>query len=286
VTPRSGSIAGWRCHRPFIAVVSFYAIGLLLAEFFRPPLAILFASSFLILFLALTIGKCRALLLCALLILTGWTNLVFRTAIISPNDLRLLIGDKTETAAVRGVLVRTPQIRISERRGNEVEHSQAQVRVSEIRIDESWQPANGDVIVTTPIGAPARTTASAQAMVAPAQAGGGGQAVEISGIITRPPPAMAEGLFDYRAYLQTRGIFYELRTRSTNDWQLREPILSRPPLTDRFLEWSRRVMALGLPEDQTLRPLWAMTLGWRTAFTGDVGDPFLRAGTIVHFVFK
>ena len=283
MTPRSGSIAGWRCHRPFIAVVSFYAIGLLLAEFFRPPLAILFASSFLILFLALTIGKCRALLLCALLILTGWTNLVFRTAIISPNDLRLLIGDKTETAAVRGVLVRTPQIRISERRGNEVEHSQAQVRVSEIRIDESWQPANGDVIVTTPIGAPARTTASAQAMVAPAQAGGGGQAVEISGIITRPPPAMAEGLFDYRAYLQTRGIFYELRTRSTNDWQLREPILSRPPLTDRFLEWSRRVMALGLPEDQTLRLLWAMTLGWRTAFTGDVGDPFLRAGTMHLF---
>ena len=26
-----------------------------------------------------------------------------------------------------------------------------------------------------------------------------------------------------------------------------------------------------------------MTLGWRTAFTGDIGDPFLRAGTMHLF---
>jgi ComEC/Rec2-related protein len=54
-------------------------------------------------------------------------------------------------------------------------------------------------------------------------------------------------------------------------------------LTDRFLNWSRQTLARGLPEDETLRLLWAMTLGWRTAFTGDVGDPFLRAGTMHLF---
>ena len=271
--------------RPFVVVVSFYSIGLLLAEIFRPPLIALFVASFLLLVLVLAVAKWRPFLLCALLVLTGWTNLVFRTAVVSSNDLRLLIGDKTESATVRGVLVRTPQIRISERRGDEIAHSQAQVRVSEIRIGETWQSADGDLIVSTPLtqtfGRAQGMVAAAQ-MVAPAQAGGG-QAVEISGIIERPPPAAAEGLFDDRAYLQTRGIFYELKARSTNDWHLREPILSRPPLTDRFLEWSRHVLALGLPEDQTLRLLWAMTLGWRTAFTGDVGDPFLRAGTMHLF---
>ena len=325
MTTQSGNIHAWRCHRPFVVVVSFYSVGLLLAACCRPPLVLLFAASFLMFFLALAVAKWRAFLLCALLVLTGWTNLVFRTAIISPNDLRQLIGDKTETVAVRGVLDRTPQIRISQRRGDETEHSQAQVRVSEIRIGETWQPAEGDIVVSTPLGpleqtaahertdshartttherkgthkrkdARKRTTASeqnkapaqpitapAEAMIVPAQAGGG-QGVEISGIISRPPPATAEGLFDDRDYLQTRGIFYELRTRSTNDWHLREPMLSRPPLTDRFLEWSRHVLALGLPQDQTLRLLWAMTLGWRTAFTGDVGDPFLRAGTMHLF---
>jgi ComEC/Rec2-related protein len=65
---------------------------------------------------------------------------------------------------------------------------------------------------------------------------------------------------------------------------LREPILVSPPLTDRFLNWSKRTLALGLPmEDEPLRLLWAMTLGWRTAFTGDIGDPFLRAGTMHLF---
>ena len=60
--------------------------------------------------------------------------------------------------------------------------------------------------------------------------------------------------------------------------------LTRPPLTDRFLTWSKHTLALGLPvEDEPLRLLWAMTLGWRTAFTGDISEPFLRAGTMHLF---
>ncbi|HXC36100.1 MAG TPA: ComEC/Rec2 family competence protein [Candidatus Acidoferrales bacterium] len=276
MTSQSRSIDTWQCHRPFVVVVSFYGFGLLLAEFFQPPPPALFAASFLMLLLVLAVAKWRAFLLCALLILTGWTNLVFHTAIVSPNDLRRIVGDQTEPANVRGVLVRTPQIKISQRRGEEIEHAQAQVKVSEIRTEGGpWQPADGDIVVTTPMVAPAQTGAGTNFF--------GGQSVEIFGMISRPPPAVAEGLFDNRAYLQTRGIFYELRTRSASDWQLREPILPRPPVTDRFLEWSHRVLALGLPEDQTLRLLWAMTLGWRTAFTGDVGDPFLRAGTMHLF---
>jgi hypothetical protein len=55
-------------------------------------------------------------------------------------------------------------------------------------------------------------------------------------------------------------------------------------LTDRFLNWSKQTLALGLPvEDEPLRLLWAMTLGWRTAFTGDISEPFLRAGTMHLF---
>ncbi|HXB59778.1 MAG TPA: ComEC/Rec2 family competence protein, partial [Candidatus Acidoferrales bacterium] len=110
-----------------------------------------------------------------------------------------------------------------------------------------------------------------------------GQHVEIKGVLARPAAPLAEGLFDDRAYLQARGIYYELKAESTNNWQLRKPVLSRPPLTDRFLDWSRHTLALGLPQDGTTRLLWAMTLGWRTAFTGDVGDPFLRAGTMHLF---
>ena len=254
--------------RPFVIVVSFYAIGLLLAYFFHLPLAVLFAASFLVLILVFVLEKSRPVLFCALLTLAGWTNLAFHTAIISPNDLRHLIGSQTEIAAIHGILVQTPQIRIAEHHGDETEHSLTQVRVTGLRIDENWRPATGDIMVSTS-GTPSTNYFA-------------GQSVEISGVIAPPPQAMAEGLFNDRDYLQTRGIFYELKT-TPSDWRLYEPALSGPPPTDRFLEWSRHTLAFGLVEDETLHLLWAMTLGWRTAFTGDIGDPFLRAGTMHLF---
>jgi competence protein ComEC len=205
-----------------------------------------------------------------LLVLSGWTNLILHTAIISPNDLRRLIGHEPEIVTVRGTMVQTPQIKISENRGSEIPHSLTQVRVVEVHEEEGdWQPAAGQIIVSTPGLLSSNFFA--------------GQHVEIKGVLARPAAPLAEGLFDDRAYLQARGIFYELKAEATNNWQLREPVLSLPPLTDRFLDWSRHTLALGLPQDETTRLLWAMTLGWRTAFTGDVGDPFLRAGTMHMF---
>jgi ComEC/Rec2-related protein len=255
--------------RPFVAVVSFYALGLLLAEIFKPSPALLFAAAFFVLVLFFALKKFQPCLLCLLLLLAGWINLVLHTAVISPNDLRHLIGHEPEIVTVRGTMVQTPQIKISEYRGDEIPHSLTQVRVAEIEEDADWEPTFGQIIVSTPGLLSSNFFA--------------GQHVEIKGVLARPAAPLAEGLFDDRAYLQARGIYYELKAESTNNWQLREPALSRPPLTDRFLDWSRHTLALGLPQDETTRLLWAMTLGWRTAFIGDVGDPFLRAGTMHLF---
>jgi competence protein ComEC len=256
--------------RPFAVVVSCYAIGLLLAEFFHPPPTVLFAISFFLLVPALVPGKFRPVLIWPLLAFIGWTNLILHMAIISPNDLRGQIGDNEAIAMVRGTLTETPHLKISRRDGRETEHMVVQLKVSEIQRGENWRPAFGKIIATTPSLLPENFFA--------------GQSVEISGVIARPSPPLADGLFDYRDYLKTRGIFYELKTTSTNDWQLRAPILLKPPLTDHFLNWSKRTLALGLPvEDEPLRLLWAMTLGWRTAFTGNIDEPFLRAGTMHLF---
>jgi competence protein ComEC len=256
--------------RPLLAVVSCYATGLLLAQIFQPPLATLFSISFLILVLAFVLKQFRGIFIWPLLILVGLTNFSFHTAINSPNDVRKLIGDKTEITAVRGTLSQTPKIKITAVDDAQIEHSLAKVRLTEIRLGENWRPAFAEIIASTP------STPGANFFA--------GQSVEVSGVIARPPPPLADGLFDYRDYLATRGIYYQLKTESTNDWQLRAPVLSTPPLTDKFLDWSKHTLALGLPaEDEPLRLLWAMTLGWRTAFTGDISDPFLRAGTMHLF---
>jgi competence protein ComEC len=256
--------------RPLVAIVSCYAAGLLLAQFFQPPLIALFGIAFVVLVLVLVLEKLRPLLIWPLLVFVGWTNLASRTIVLSPNDLRALLGNDAAIATVRGNLVETPHIKIIERDDQQTEHTLAQVRVTGLQQDGNWRPASGEIIVTTPSTLPGNFFA--------------GQPVEISGVIAPPPAPLADGLFDYRDYLRTRGIFYQLKTGSTNDWQLGTSSLTRPPLTDRFLTWSKHTLALGLPvEDEPLRLLWAMTLGWRTAFTGDISEPFLRAGTMHLF---
>ncbi len=252
--------------RPFLIIVSFYIAGLLIADFFHPPVIALFIASFSLIALVFASKRLRPFLVLALLALVGWTNLAIHQAVVSPNDLRRLVGGQTELVSIRGALARMPQIKIAAR--NNAEHSLTQIRVTEISGADNWQPAFGTIIVSTPSPLANFFT---------------GQSVEISGLIAQPAPPIAEGLFDYRDYLATRGIFYELRAASTNNWQLRQPVQSTPPLTDRFLNWSKHTLSLGLTEDETLHLLWAMTLGWRTAFTGDIGDPFLRAGTMHLF---
>ncbi len=277
--------------RPFVAVVSCYAIGLLLAGIFRPPLVALFGTAFVVLVLAcradlsrrsnakteaarrrvLVLEKFRPWLIWPLLALVGWTNLASRTAMVSPNDLRALLGDTNAIVTVRGTLTETHHWRITERDGQQTERSVAQVQVTALCRDANWRPATGSIIVTTP------GTLAASFFA--------GQPVEVTGVISRPASPLAEGLFDYRDYLQTRGIFYQLKTSSTNDWQLGATPLIKPPLTDRFLNWSQRTLALGLPgEDQPLRLLWAMTLGWRTALTADINFCFLHWLSHLHCI--
>jgi len=256
--------------RPLVVVVSTYAAGLLAAECFRPPIVILFAVAFAILLVAVIFGKCRPWLVWPLLVLAGWTNLAGRLTVVSPDDLRALAGPAETLATVRGTLVETPHLRLSERGNQTTERSLAQVRVTAWRPDADWQPAVGDIMAATP-GILATNFFA-------------GQSVEISGVVTRPPGPLAEGLFDYRDFLATRGIFYLLKTQSTNDWQPGPSPAAGPPLTDRFLGWSHRTLARGLPvEDEPLRLLWAMTLGWRTALTPEISEPFLRAGTMHLF---
>jgi ComEC/Rec2-related protein len=247
-----------------------YVAGLLLAQRFPVPLTVLFAAAFFLLVLVLVLEKTRFILLFPLLALCGWTNFATRTAIISPNDLRPLLGSAPAIVTVRGELAETPRLKISERDGEEIWRSVARVRVNKIVRDENNFPADGEILTTTPGILESRFFA--------------GQRVEISGVITPPSPPLAEGLFDQKSYLAARGIFYELKTESTNDWKILEPKKLSPPLTDKFLNWSHRTLAFGLPtQDEPLRLLWAMTLGWRTAFTGDLADPFLRAGTMHMF---
>ena len=257
--------------RPLVAVVSCYISGLLAGALVHPPLLALFAAAFLVLSLILVLAKLRRWLIWPLLALVGWTNFASRTAVLSPNDLRALLGGEAAIVTVRGQLVATPQLRVFERDEQESWRTLAQVRVSELRRGSSWQPATGQIIVTTPGILPHGFFA--------------GHTVEISGVLAPPAAPLAEGLFDYRAYLSRQGIYYQLKAGSTNEWTLLSTTGS-PPLADRFIAWATKTMSLGLPEGQTTDLMLAMTLGQKTALTDEVSEPFMRSGTMHIFAIS
>lgn len=251
--------------RPLILVALLYVAGILLARL-PAPLTVLFALSFVLLLVAFAWARGRPVLLCLLILLAGWINLNRCTTVLSPNDLRTLVREKDNLVVVRGVLPETPQRRTRREKDKEIQTTTAQLEVSAIQINnEGWQPAVGRMVTTTKGLLPENFFA--------------GQTVEIIGVLGPPKRPVAEGLFDYPAYLKHLGIYHHLQVRETAHWEiLSSP--ARPPFTDRFCDWSRKTLARGLPvEDETLRLEWALTLGWKAALTEEVSEPFIRAAT-------
>ena len=251
--------------RPLVAVVLLYGCGLLLAEWWQPPLPFLFAASLALAIGAIALGRLRCFLIWPLIILTGWTNLVYRTAILSPQDLRTQLTSAPEDLVVRGKLCETPGKRLYIHDEKESWRTLARLEVTALRHGTNWQDARGQIVVVTQGNLPTGFFT--------------GEEVEIAGIIAPPPAPLAEGLFDYRSSLRRQGIYFQLKALSIDDWRLLSA-KQTPPLSDRFLAWAKTSLARGLPvEDESLHLEWALTLGWKPALTDDVAEPFVRAST-------
>src|SRR5271154_5976094 len=134
--------------RPFCPVALLFAGGIFLGQWFHPRPGCLFAFSFLAALAALFWRRGRVYLLTALLPVAGWTNLAWRTAVISPNDLRRVAGPGPEIVTVRGTLHASPTPRIFEWHGRELWRSAVVIDAGQIRLEHGWQPAFGKIIAT------------------------------------------------------------------------------------------------------------------------------------------
>lgn len=273
-TPCNASVAFIRRH-PLVPVALAYAAGVLCGWKFPLSLAVLLIGAGGLLVVALGLPNWRAWLLWPLLVSLGWTNLALSSAVLSPVDLRRVAKDAPELVALRARLMETPTLRVFERDEQESWRSHAVVEVVALGRRGEWQPVTGLVAVTTP-GVLATNFFA-------------GRVVELAGVLREPRGALAQGLFDYRAFLRWQGIYFQLQCADTNDWRLvADPSApTQPPVADRFRVWSQHTLARGLPvEDEELRLLWAMTLGWKTALTDEVAEPFMRSGTLHVFAIS
>jgi competence protein ComEC len=252
--------------RPLMPVALLYGGGLLIADLFQPSLLSLFSFSLLLAAIAIFISHARKFLIGPLIVCVGWTNLAWRTAVISPHDLRVIATNSAEIVTIRGTLLETPGQRVFMRGEEESWHSLARVKVSALRRKDQWQPAFGKIIVTVPGILPEYFFK--------------GQNVEVTGVLAPPSGPIAEGLFDWQSYLRRQEIYFQIKTEGSNDWKMVSPVKLTAPIADRFRVWAAKAIAIGIPvEDESLRLERALTLGDKTVLTDEVSEPFVRSAT-------
>lgn len=258
--------------RPLLPVAICYAGGLLTATIFQPDLRWLYGLGFLLAGAAISLSRWRFLLLWPLIFVVGWINLVQTRTVMAPHDLRQLLAATSQLVSIRGVLTTTPDPRVRERNGDLSIRTLAELQVTAVKTNETWQPATGRLAISARGTLPAAYSA--------------GSPVEITGVIAPPPAPVAPGLFDYRRFLAQQGIYFQLQCEAERDWKLLVAE-STPSWSDRFQAWAQATLARGLPEvDEPVRLLYAMTLGWRTALSGEVSEPFMRSGTLHIFAIS
>lgn len=262
-------------NRPLLPVVLVYAAGVGLASCLALPVGWLLGAALVLAAAWFVLDRLRTWFFWTLVLFAGATTFSVQTAVLSPHDLRVIVGEDPQLVALRGRLAVTPSVRVfADDAGAVTERTVAEIVVEELRGAGAARPARGRVLVTT------KGTLGAEFFA--------GQPVVVDGLLQRPRQALAEGLFDYRQHLRWQGIHYQLLVDRPTDWALVNSGGGPPsrPWADSFLAWAQRTLARGLPEDEPVRLLWAMVLGWRTALTNEVSAPFMRTGTMHIFAIS
>jgi len=260
--------------RPMVRVAVPYIIGIALADAGWLPFWPLLAACAAAAALAAVLKANRSVCLLPLLFGLGLANQSYHLHRIPADDLRKQLAEGQQIVTVTGRLTTTPEHRVSDINGEEYWRSMVNLAVTEIETDTGRLAVSGTVLVSASFRLAKRYYA--------------GRQVSVTGVLKRPPVAAADGMFSYRDHLARHGIHFQLRTKTRRDWQLLDEAKPpAPPMSVLFQRWARDTLAKPLGgEEDTVRLLWAMTLGWRTSLNGEVAKPFMHSGTMHVFAIS
>ncbi|MBI3267505.1 MAG: ComEC/Rec2 family competence protein [Planctomycetes bacterium] len=150
------------------------------------------------------------------------------------------------------------------------------LEVDDLRFGGGWRPAPGLVRVSVFSALPAVAR---------------GDRVQVTGRLARPPAPLNPGQFDYRLYLERRGISWTLRVSGADAVTRRGGPVGGTGLLSRARRAACAFLEGALPGGQG-RVASALLLGARSALPSDLEDAYQRSGTIhvlavsgLHVVF-
>ena len=194
-----------------------------------------------------------------------------------PNHLLRLLGDRSQNAVIRAMVSVEPARMIYQRMRGQQERDFFFARVESLDIGGGWQTAAGEIVVW--LDQPAADGHLRY-----------GDQVEVRALLRQPAVPSNPGLFDYRAYLARRGVFYEARIHSAAavvvmghraSWWMECGMWMQRRLLDSA---GRGLEASNVGDEPVITGLLrAMLVGFRPGLTNELAEPFMRTGTLHVF---
>lgn len=264
--------------RPLTGLVVMYASGIWIGSLTEWPAATLFYLVAGLLVLLLLLNKTRFGVLALLAAVCAAGILGYRQAITisSPNDITRLVEQRDQNVTLRGVIVSDTGYRDEPVNGSEVERLRFEVELKALQRDGQEQPATGRVLVFV----------SESRKAEPLRYG---DVVTFSAILRVPQPLRNPGSFDWRAWLERRGIHFTATIRQNDVVQIEAHDRANRVigLSLGLRERLERALRLGLENEPKLAGVLAgMVLGERSEIPSDTYADFQQTGVFHVFAIN
>lgn len=203
----------------------------------------------------------------------GWLTHVLHTTIYTRDDLRILLTDKPQIVTLEGRIDSLPNEKTVQTKQSQRKHFTTTLAVQRMLRGQAWCAASGTVYIQASSARPAALHL--------------GTSVQVTGVLAPPPPAGAPGLFDFQQHLARQDIYFLLHTSKEADWSCAAEAQTALCWTEQFHHWARQTLQAHLPpEDEHVRLIQAMALGWKGGLTEELSASFVQTGTMHLFAIS
>jgi len=177
------------------------------------------------------------------------------TTISSPIDIARLLEPRDQNATVRGVIVTDPGEHAVPSSDTDTERLRFSLDVQAVQRNGEWTPATGTILVFV---SDARDVAQLHY----------GDVIRFSGVLRVPASARNPGVFDWRGWLEQRGIHFTATIRKEDALDVEahdrgNPVIAASLRLSRYLEQSLRI-GFDAKSDPTAGALVGMVIGERS----------------------
>lgn len=264
--------------RPLAGLVVAYASGIWIGSLVAWPPTILLAAAagWLVIFLLLWRTRFGLVALFAAVLVSGILGYRQATTISSPIDITRLVDPRDQNVELQGVIVTDTGARTVPGNETDSERLRFALKLRAVRREEQWRPATGSILVFV---SDVRETGPLRY----------GDLVSFSSVLRVPQPTRNPGAFDWRAWLEQRGIHFTATIRKNDRLEVEahdqgNPVIAVSLRLRRYLEQTLR---LGLEDEPKLAgALAGMVIGERSEIPTETYKDFQRTGVFHVFAIN